>query len=307
MTREFGDAELALTHYCGQVITETAALHRIPPRMLHAWLVTGLIINRRTCGGLHEGTTTTDKISNPVLRDLLDRHLLTGEIEKSEPCYRLDHRLIDPLRMASGPPWPRRRPPPSSARPSWPWRGGTDLAREYAERACGALPEQELRDASGFRERAEAESLLGNVAYRCGEPTEALPHYRMASELMQAAGDSHAAAYQLAAAGEFLLAGEDPADAIPELIAAADRERGDLGLQIQLAFALWQTGDGRGAVMILNSVIDRDGGLVEARRMRGEVLADLGEGDRAISDLDHAAPDVPSSQAARGLALARDR
>ena len=103
VTREFGDAELALTHYCGQVITETAALHRIPPRMLHAWLVTGLIINRRTCGGLHEGTTTTDKISNPVLRDLLDRHLLTCEIEKSGPCYRLDHRLIDPLRMASVP------------------------------------------------------------------------------------------------------------------------------------------------------------------------------------------------------------
>ena len=122
---------------------------------------------------------------------------------------------------------------------------------------------------------------------------------------MQAAGDSHAAAYQLAAAGQLLLAGEDPGDAIPELIAAADRERGDLGLQIQLAFALWQTGDGRGAVMILNSVIDRDGGLVEARRMRGEVLADLGKGDRAISDLDHAAPDVPSSQAARGLALAQ--
>ena len=38
--------------------------------------------------------------------------------------------------------------------------------------------------------------------------------------------------------------------------------------------------------------------------MRGEVLADLGEGNKAISDLNHAAPDVPSSQAARGLALA---
>jgi len=183
-------------------------------------------------------------------------------------------------------------------------RGELDLAWEYAERACSALPEQELRDAPGFRERAEAESLLGNVAYRRGEPAEALPHYRKASELMQAAGDSHAAAYQFAAAGQLLLGGEDPGEAIPELSAAADRERGDLRLQIQLAFALWQTGDGRGAVMILNSVIDRDGGLVEARRIRGEVLADLGEGDRAISDLDHVAPDVPSSQAARGLALA---
>ena len=38
--------------------------------------------------------------------------------------------------------------------------------------------------------------------------------------------------------------------------------------------------------------------------MRGEVLADLGEGNKAISDLNQVAPDVPSSQAARGLALA---
>jgi predicted Zn-dependent protease len=121
---------------------------------------------------------------------------------------------------------------------------------------------------------------------------------------MQAAGDSHAAAYQLAAAGQLLLAGDEPGDAIPELSAAADRERSDLWLQTQLALALWQTGDGWGAVTILNSVIVRDGGLVAARRMRGEVLADLGKGREAISDLDHAAPDVPSSQAARGLALA---
>ncbi len=304
-TREFGDAELALADYCGQVITETAALHRIPPRMLRAWLVTSLTTNRNGCGGLHEGTTTTDKIPNPVLRDLLDRHLLTGKIEKSGQCYRLDHRLMGPLRMASVPAAAAataagllRAAELALA------RGELDLAWEYAERARDALPEQELRDAPGFRERAEAESLLGNVAYRRGEPAEALPHYRKASELMQAAGDSHAAAYQLAAAGQLLLAGEDPGDAIPELSAAADRERGDLRLRIQLAFALWRTGDGRGAVMILNSVIDRDGGLVEARRMRGEVLADLGEGHRAISDLDHAAPDVPSSQAARGLALA---
>ncbi len=131
-----------------------------------------------------------------------------------------------------------------------------------------------------------------------------MPHYRRAAELTEAAGDSRAAAYQFAAVGQLLLAGDRPGDAIPELSAAADRARGDLGLQVQLALAFWQTGDGWGAIAILNSVLDRDGGLVEARRVRGEILADLGEGDKAISDLRHATPDVPSSQAARGLALA---
>jgi tetratricopeptide (TPR) repeat protein len=304
--REFCDPGRALADYCGQVIAETSALHGLSFRKLHLWLVASFITDRGTRGGLHEDATTTNEMPNAVLRDLLDRHLLTCQIDESLRCYRLlDRRLIDPLRTASV--TAAAAVTAASllrAAELGLARGELDLAWAHAKRACGTLPEQELRDAPGFRERAEAESLLGNVAYRRGEPAEALAHYRKASELMQAAGNSHAAAYQLAAAGQLLLAGDEPGDAIPELSAAADREGSDLWLQIQLALALWQTGDGRGAVMILNSVLDRDGGLVEARRMRGEVLADLGEGSKAISDLNHAAPDVPSSQAARGLALA---
>ena len=304
--QEFSNSDTALADYCGQVVAETSALHGVSDRKLHSCLVASFITSRGTRAGLHEDATTTNKMPNAVLRYLLDRHLLTSEVDESVRYYRLlSQRLIDPLRTASV--------TAAAAVTAATFlraaelalaRGELDLAWAHAERACGTLPEQELRDAPGFRQRAEAESLLGNVAYRRGDPAEALPHYRKASELMQAAGDSHAAAYQFAAAGQLLLAGDEPGDAIPELSAAADRERSDLRLQIQLAFALWQTDDGRGAVMILNSVIDRDGTLVEARRMRGEVLADLGEGNRAISDLNQAAPDVPSSQAARGLALA---
>jgi tetratricopeptide (TPR) repeat protein len=304
--RRSSDFGAALADYCGQVIAEIAALHAISPQKVQAWLVSSFITSRSTRSGLHEDAVTTNDMPNAVLRDLLDRHLLTSETDESVRYYRLlSNRLIGPLRTA--------RVTAAAVVTAGDFlraaeqalaRGELDLARAHAERACDALPEQELRDAPGFRQRAKAESVLGNVAYRRGEPAEALPHYRKASELMQAAGDSHAAAYQLAAAGQLLLAGDEPGDGIPELRAAADREQSDLGLQIQLALALWQTGDGRGAVMILNSVIDRDGGLVEARRMRGEVLADLGEGNKAISDLNQAAPDVPSSQAARGLALA---
>jgi len=304
--QKFSDPDTALAEYCGQAIAEISALHGVSYRNLHSWLAASFITGRGTRGGLHEDAATTNKMPNAVLRDLLDRHLLTSEIDQSVRYYRLlSDRLIGPLRTASV--------TAATAMTAAGFlraaelalaRGELDLAWAHAERVCHTLPESELRDAPGFRERAEAESLLGNVAYRRGEPAEALSHYRKASELMQAAGDSHAAAYQFAAVGQLLLAGDKSGDAIPELSAAADRERSDLGLQIRLAFALWQTGDGRGAVMILNSVIDRDGELVEARRMRGEVLADLGEGNKAISDLNHAVPDVPSSQAARGLALA---
>ena len=304
--RTFSDSGTALADYCGQLITEMSALHDVPYRKLQSWLAASFITGTGARGGLREDAATTSRVPAAVLRDLLDRHLLTSETNESVRYYRLlSDRLIGPLQTAST--------AAAAAVTATGFlraaelalaRGELELARAHAERACRALPEQELRDAPGFRARAEAESLLGNVAYRHGEPAEALPHYRKAAELMQAAGDSHAAAYQLAAAGQLLLAGDDPGAAIPALSAAANRERNDLGLQIQLAHALWQTGDGRGAVMILNSVIDRDGALVEARRMRGEILADLGDGNKAISDLNQAVPDVPSSQAARGLALA---
>ena len=304
--RGFSDSDTALADYCGQVIAETSALNGMPQQKLHSWLVASFITSKGTRGELREDARATNKMPNAVLRDLLDRHLLTSEIDESGRHYLLlSDRLIEPLLTATV----------TAAAPVTAAgflraaelalaRGELDLALAHAERVCGILPDHELRDAPSFRERAEAESLIGNVAYRLGEPAEALPHYRKASELMQAAGDSHAAAYQFAAVGQLLLSGDEPGDAIPELSAAADRVKSDLWLQIQLALALWQTGDGRGAVMILNSVIDRDGGLVDARRMRGEVLADLGEGNKAISDLNQAAPDVPSSQAARGLALA---
>ena len=73
--------------------------------------------------------------------------------------------------------------------------GELDLAWTHADRA--------LRAASSFRERAQAESLLGNVEYQRGQPGKALPHYRQAAELLQATGDNPAATYQIAAAGRF--------------------------------------------------------------------------------------------------------
>jgi tetratricopeptide (TPR) repeat protein len=174
--------------------------------------------------------------------------------------------------------------------------GELDFAWTRGERA--------LRAAPSLRERARVESLLGNVEHERGKPREALPHYRQAGELLQATGDTAAAAHQLGAVGRLLLAEGELTDALPELRGAVERAPNDLGLQTQLALALWQLGDGRGAVAILNWVLTVNGGHAEARRARGEVLADLGEARSAMLDLDRMTPGRPSTRAARGLALA---
>lgn len=303
--REFSDADTALAARCEHVIGEVAALHGISSKKLRSWLVDNFVTGSGT-RGVHEDTRTTAGLPNAVPRDLLDRHLLTSEFDESVRYYRLlSRRLAEPLQTVSV----ERPTPPTAAEYLRAAdldlaRGQLDLARAHGERARKLLPESSLQDASSIQERAQVESLLGNVAHRRGEPGKALPHYRQAAGLLQAMGDTHAAAHQLAAVGQILLAGGEPADALPELRAAVEREPSDLGLQTRLALALWQVGDGWAAVAILNWVLTMDGGHAEARRARGEILADLGEGRSAILDLDGTAPGHPSSRAARGLALA---
>lgn len=296
--REFGDADAALATRCGQVIGEVAALYGIPSKRLRSWVVDNFVTDSGTRGGAHEGTRTTAGLPNAVPRSLLDRHLLTSEIDESVRYYRLlTRRLVEPL-------WKASVDRPAAPTPVQYLRAAEgDLAQGELDFAW-THGEHALRAASSLRERAQAESLLGNVEHKRGKPGEALPHYKKAAELLLATGDTSAAAHQLAAVGQLLLAEGEPADALPELRAAVERAPSDLWLQTQLALALWQLGDGRAAVAILNWVLTIDGGHAEARRARGAILADLGEGRSAMLDLDRAAPDRPSSRAARGLALA---
>jgi tetratricopeptide (TPR) repeat protein len=296
--REFSDADTALAARCGQVIGEVAALYDIPSKRLRSWLADNFVTDSGTRGVAREGARSTAGLPNAVPRSLLDRHLLTSEIDESVRYYRLlAERLVEPLWKASV---DRPAAPAASEYLRAAERdlalGELDFARTHGEHA--------LRAAPSLRERAEVESLLGNVDHKRGKSAEALTHYRQAAELLQATGATAAAAHQLAAVGQLLLAKGELSDALPELRAAVERAPNDLALQTQLALALWEIGDGRGAVAILNWVLTIDGGHREALRARGEILADLGEARNAMLDFDRMAADRPSTRAARGLALA---
>jgi len=294
---EFSDADAALAAHCAQTIGQVAAEHKIPPKRLRTWLLGNFITDDGARAGAYEGMPGTAGMPNAVPRALVDHHLLTRETDGAARRYRLlSDRLIEPLRIAHV---DRTAAPTATEYLEAAGRdlalGELDFAWHNAGRAFGA---------PGFREQAQAKSLLGNVAYRRGRPGQALPQYRSAANLLQAAGDTGAAATQLAAVGRVLLAAGRPAAAVAELRAAVARAPSDLGLQTQLAVALWQLGEGRTAVGILDWVLTTDGGYMEARRARGEILADLGEARSAMADLDRTVPGRPSTRAARGLALA---
>jgi len=295
---EFSNSDIALANHCAHVIGQVAAEYKLGSRWLRTWLLDNFVTDNDNLGGVYERMPTTASLPNAVPRRLVDRHLLTREADESARCYRLlTGRLIEPLRIANV----DRTAAPSAAEylvaaERQLCLGELDSAWRNGKRAADT--------AAGFREQAHAKSLLGNVSYRRGRPGQALPKYRSAANLLQAAGDTRAAAPLLAAVGRVLLAGGHPRAAVAELRAAVERAPNDLGLQTQLALALWQLGEGRTAISILDWVLTTDDGHVEARRVRGEILADLGEARSAMADLDRAVPNRPSTRAARGLALA---
>ncbi len=177
--------------------------------------------------------------------------------------------------------------------------GELDLAERYANETVRTSHDTDLRL------RAEAGSLLGNLAYEREKPKEAEERYRKAANLYEAVRDTDAVARQLAAVGQTLVAQGELMSAVTQLRSALDHVPNDLVLQTELALALWLLGEGRGAVAVLTAVLEKAAGNITALRARGEILADLGEARAAMLDLDRVTTHArPSTLAARGLALA---
>lgn len=299
--RRLGDADEALAAYCGQVIAQVADDHDLPPKGLASWLLGTFVTDLGTRGTAYEGVTTTAGMPNAVVRTLVEKHLLVSSRRSGSRWYEVLHdRLIEPLRQAviARPP-ARTGPELLGAAEHVLTLGELDLAERYA-REILYMPRGSER-----RLKAQASSLLGNLACLRGKPEEAEALYRAAAEQYLAAGDGRAVAYQLAATGRTLLDQGRPADAVRELHAAVVRRPSDPVLQTELAEALWQDGQGLAAVAVLNDVLRMDGGDLAALRARGEILAYLGDARQAIRDLDRVGSQgQPSIRAARGLALA---
>lgn len=301
--RLFGDTDKALAAYCGQVIASVADDFARPVSWVRNWLLRTFVTELGTRGTAYEGVVETAGMPNEVARALVDRHLLSVGLRSGSRWYELlTDRLVQPLRDAVD-----ELPP--VAEPA-----------EYVAAAERALARGELADAQRYAEatlrgssdtdlrlRADIESLLGNIAAERGAAkAEAESHYRASARFYETLHDTPAAASQLAAVGQMLIAMECPEEAIDEFRAAINRMPGDPVFQTGLALALWSLGESRAAVTVLTGVLGADGGNTVALRARGEILAELGEARQAMLDLDRVSLEGrPTTRAARGLALAR--
>jgi Flp pilus assembly protein TadD len=300
-TLRYGDADTALASHCGRVIAAVAEDHEVPVTRLRTWLQRTFITDLGTRGTAYEGATKTAGMLSAVARALEDRHLLTTERRKGARWYELlSDRLIEPVRQAAD------EAPPVTGPADYLEAAGRalvlgefDLAERYARDTMRTSADTDLRT------RAEVASLLGNLAIEREKPKDAEERYREAANFYEAVRDADAVARQLAAVGRSLVAQGELMSAVRQFRSALDRLPNDRLLQMELAMTLWQLGQGRGAVAVLTTVLEKEGVDLTALRARGEILADLGDARAALLDLDRVAAHAgPSTQAARGLALA---
>jgi len=306
--RLFGDVDKALAAYCGQAIAAVADDFDRPVAWIRGWILRTFITELGTPDNAYEGVKETAGAPNAIARALADKHLLLVEWRRGSRRYELlAERLIQPLRNAVDELPPAAAPTGYLAAAELALaQGDLDVAERYAGLALRRSADTDL----GLR--AEAESLLGNLAAERGESAaarvEAESHHRASARMYEAMRDVAGVANQLAAVGQLLVARQRTQDALEELSAARDRMPSDPVIQTDLALALWRLGDGHGAVAVLTRVLALDGGNRLALRVRGEILADLGQAREAMLDLDRVTlADRPVTRAARGLALAQLR
>jgi tetratricopeptide (TPR) repeat protein len=304
--RLFGDADTALSAYCGQIIASVADDFDRPVAWLRNWLFRTFITELGTRGTAYEGVTEMAGAPNEIARALADKHLLLVEQRSGARWYELlEDRLIQPLRdTVDGLP-PTTAPAAYLAAAERALaRGEIDVARRYAGLTLRRSADTDLPL------RAECESLLGNIAAEHGEAVEAKAeaesHHRAAARLFETLRDTPAVASQLAAVGQLLILQRHLYDGLQELKAATDRMPGDPIIQTALALALWRLGESEAAVTVLTVALALDSGNTVALRARGEILAQLGKPRQAMLDLDRVTlVDRPATRAARGLALAK--
>jgi tetratricopeptide (TPR) repeat protein len=234
--RRRGDVDAALSIYCGETIAAVADIHDIPAAWLRLWLIRTFITDIGFLEAAGEGVAEGAGLPPTVARGLEDRYLLrslAGQPVSSRLYQLISDRIVEPLRHA--------RDDMTPAEDAGEYllaaeraliAGELDLAERYAAKAREAAPQTALRL------HAQADSLLGNLAYEKGDLDQAVAHYRNAASLFEAAREHGSVALLLAATGRTLAARGDLLAAINELHAAVLRMPADGIIQTELSAAV---------------------------------------------------------------------
>ncbi len=220
-------------------------------------------------------------------QDMTDAQVLTARGERALRAGRVDDAVAD-LRRAVA----KDRDTPATA---------LTLARALA--AAGQLEEAEQRLLTWRRrtpEDADTNLQLARLAARRGDRPAALTYFRSALYAPWPHPEQRMAVrLELSA---FLLDHEQPALALPELIAAMADTTAGTPTRLEIGGMLLRAGDARRALQVFREVLAREPTTPRALIGAGEAAFELGQYPQALRYL-RAAPDEPATIDRRSLAM----
>ncbi|GAA2128777.1 nSTAND1 domain-containing NTPase [Actinomadura napierensis] len=298
------DVELALSVHCVEVLDEITAAHGLPTCEIGSWLRDSFLAPDDRTVAIPCASPSV-RFDGSVMRTIENRQLLKVVLHEDVPHYELQHRrLADALRrLGEGDPGVDDGEPAERLRAARAALadGEPRVARRNAEVAA-----KQAKGPDKTRIRAEAQFLLGDVFSAEGDWQEAVHRYQGSQNLYGLARDFRAIGLGLAAEGRARLAQGDTTGAVEVFRAALNRLPGESEVFIGLARALLGKGQWPVALTVLEAVPPQQVAVPEVHRIRGEILADVGDAEEALRTLNRLpGRALPPVRAARALALAR--
>ena len=301
----------ALAKFCSYVVSAIAAEHEMSGQRLRDWLERTFVTSRGTRQIVPERPGSAAKMPNSVLHELENRHLLIAEWKSGKRWYTLtSDRLVSAIRQITRPAQDEIRPVIDAA--------------EHLQVAMNIMTEGELllaekhawhalktAESADLRLQADAQSLLGNLAFKQGRLDVAEKHYRLAAGLCEQLGDQSAVGRLIGAIGQINVQQGRYIAALEDLHSAVIRVPEDLTLRTGLANALWNAGQMKAAAAIFGTVLSIEPEFTEALAGRGQIQAESGNASSALDDLgalQRLRPNArmePEVRSAYALALAR--
>jgi tetratricopeptide (TPR) repeat protein len=274
----------SLARLSGHIIREVAAEHGVGSRAVAGWLRETFITPAGARASVSEQARSLTGVQLSVIAGLLNRHLVKAYLDSGVRHYSLaNDRLIPAVRKADSA-MSRDRGRATDALGSL--RAATaalvagkfDVAQRHAERARDAANED-------LGLRADAHSVLGNIAYQRGRMDVAESHYMEAAQLREQMQDQPSVGRLLGAIGRIHAIGGRYTAAVAELQSAVTRLPADLTLHTELAKALWNAGQSQAAAAVFGSVLTIEPASAEALAGRAQISAESGDASSALHDL----------------------
>jgi hypothetical protein len=129
---QLGNVDAALADFYEQAIAQMVRTHPVSEAELREWFNRELITEARTRGTVHEGKTQTAGLANEVVKSLVNRYLLRGEMRAGGRWVELVHdRFVEPI-LGSNERWLGRQTRLVQDAVAWD-RAGKDNSKLYVE------------------------------------------------------------------------------------------------------------------------------------------------------------------------------